>query len=447
MKRILLGLGLPLALFMFARAASASTLTLTPSSGSYASGASFNVDIDINTSGAQVDGVDVYSLHFNPALLQVNDANSGTTGIQITAGSLLPQTLTNTVNNSTGVIQFSQVTTGGTHYSGSGVLASISFKAIANGTSAVTFDFTQGSTADTNVAGAGVDTLSSVGNASFTVTGGNPPNPPPPPPPGPTPAPTPTPPPPTGYSVDAGKYPNGMFIKYFGDATVYILNGGTKYPITDWTIYQNRVPTSRFIITVPGNVTFTTGPIVGLRSGTLVKSVNSATVYLFDGSNRLAFTSSTDFLSLGYKFNQVYVINDDNLFNGYPVININKPTFSRPQRTLFKYANNPTIYFLDSGTKRAFTSMFMFKAWYDRLDQIITVPDTETYPDSATYVLLPNGIVVKPQNTSNYYMIADAVARPLNYDYMLSLGIASNQYLTVSTDDLNRHGTIGAEWR
>jgi hypothetical protein len=450
MKRVLLGVGMLVAVFAFTKAASAATLTLSPASGTYNANDNFTVNVNLDTTGQAIDGVDLFYLKFNPSILQVVDANGSASGVQITPGSLLPQTLSNTADNSTGKITFSQVTTGGTTYTGSGILASITFKAAFNGTSSLTFDFTPGSTADTNVAGGGVDKLTSVNSASFTVTGGvvNPnPTPTPVPTPTPTPTPTPIPPPPSGYGVDPTKYPNGMFVKYAADPTVFILNGGTKYPITDWTVYQNRVPTSRFIITIPDSVTFPTGAIVGLRSGTLIKASNNATVYLFDGTNRLAFTSQTDFLSLGYKFNQVYVINDVNLFNTYPVININKPTFSRPQGTLFKYANNPTIYFLDNGTKRAFTSMFMFKAWYDRLDQIITVPDTETYANASTYVLLPNGAIVRPQNTSNYYVIADTVVRPLNYDYMLSLGVQASQYLTVSQDDLDRHGTIGAEWR
>src|SRR5581483_9710470 len=237
MRRVLLSLGVAFAVFAIAHAAQAATLTLSPSSGTFTAGQAFNVNINLDTQGAAVDGVDVFYLHYNPAILQIQDANAGTSGVQVTAGSLFPQTLSNTADNSAGKLTFSQVASGGTNYTGAGLLATISFKGIANGTSAVTFDFTPGSTSDTNVAGAGVDKLTSVGNASFTVTGGTPP-PNPPPPPNPTPTPTPTPPPPGGYTVDPTKYPNGMFIKYASDPTVYILNGGSKYPITDWTVYQ-----------------------------------------------------------------------------------------------------------------------------------------------------------------------------------------------------------------
>src|SRR3989338_7560680 len=147
-------------------------LTLTPSSTTIPVGQTFTVDINLDTKGAAIDGVDIYSLRYNPAILEVVDSNTSQSGIQIIPGTLLANTLTNTVNASNGTIQFSQVTAGGSTYTGSGKLASITFKAKSAGTSALTFDFTLGNTSDTNVAGAGQDKLASVTNGSFTVTGG-----------------------------------------------------------------------------------------------------------------------------------------------------------------------------------------------------------------------------------------------------------------------------------
>ncbi len=171
MNKVIFWIGLPLILFGTVKIASAATLSLSPSTNSYTSGQVFTVDINLDTQGAAIDGVDLYFLRYNSAILEVQDSNSSVSGTQITPGSLLSQTLTNTVDAASGKVTFSQVTTGGTTYNGSGKLASISFKALANGTSSVAFDFTPGSTADTNVAGAGVDKLTGVTNGSYTVTG------------------------------------------------------------------------------------------------------------------------------------------------------------------------------------------------------------------------------------------------------------------------------------
>jgi hypothetical protein len=163
--------------FSYAKAAAAATLNFNPTSGSFTAGQTFTVDVNLDTAGAAIDGVDLYKVHFSPSILQVKDMDTGTSGVQITEGTLFSQTLTNSADNSAGTITFSQLTTGGTTYTGSGKLATITFVATANGTSPVTFDFTLGSTSDTNVAGGKVDKLTSVNSASFTVTGGTYPTP------------------------------------------------------------------------------------------------------------------------------------------------------------------------------------------------------------------------------------------------------------------------------
>lgn len=52
------------------------------------------------------------------------------------------------------------------------MLATITFKAISNGSSPLKFNFTLNESTDTNVAGAGKDLLVSVGEGRYTVGGG-----------------------------------------------------------------------------------------------------------------------------------------------------------------------------------------------------------------------------------------------------------------------------------
>ncbi|HEY4480379.1 MAG TPA: cohesin domain-containing protein [Candidatus Paceibacterota bacterium] len=146
--------------------ASAATLSVSPSSQSVNVGDTFTVTINLDTQGSQVDGVDLRYLNYNPALLQVQ-------GNQITPGSLMPMTLANTVNSSNGRITFSQVALGGNKYNGSGVLATVTFKAIAEGSANLTFSHTSNSTTDSNVAANGSDVLSAVVNGSYTIGSGS----------------------------------------------------------------------------------------------------------------------------------------------------------------------------------------------------------------------------------------------------------------------------------
>lgn len=151
-----------------AQVSQTASLSLSPSSTSVNVNNTFTVGIVLNTGGQAAYGVDVNKLHFNPSLFQVVDADSGTAGVQISPGALMALTIVNTVDNTAGTIQFSQLATPGSTYNGSGTLATVTFRAIAAGTSSATFDFTLGSGTDSNVAGLGGDLLGSVSSGSYT---------------------------------------------------------------------------------------------------------------------------------------------------------------------------------------------------------------------------------------------------------------------------------------
>lgn len=147
----------------------AATLSLSPSGGGFTVGAIIPVAIILNTQGAAIEGADISSLNYNPALLEVQDEDASMPGVQIVPGSLMPTVAVNSVDSAQGKIAFSQVTSGTATFMGMGPLASIRFKVLAAGSAIVAFDFTAGNTADTNVAAAGADILTSVANGLYTL--------------------------------------------------------------------------------------------------------------------------------------------------------------------------------------------------------------------------------------------------------------------------------------
>ncbi len=152
------------------KASSTTALRLSPTTTTVGPNQTFNVDILLDTGGENIDGIDIFYLRFNPSLLQVVDANTGVTGVQISPTTLLPATSANLVDNTAGTLQFSQTTSGGSTFTGSGKIATINFKSLTTaGTASVTFDFTLNSTTDTNVSAIGSDKLTIVQNASLVV--------------------------------------------------------------------------------------------------------------------------------------------------------------------------------------------------------------------------------------------------------------------------------------
>src|SRR5258708_3184890 len=263
----------------------------------------------------------------------------------------------------------------------------------------------------------------------------------PPPPPGPTPTPgpgpTPPPPPPTPTPIPPGdRYPTGLIFKYPGNPTVYIKDGSIVHPITDFTVFRNQVPGSRPIATLPATVTFTNGSNLGLRSGTLIKSSDNPTVYLMVGSSKRAFASAAEFTSNGYRFNQVYVINDPPLVNSIPATT---DAFVRPFGSLVKYASSPAVYFINPiRQKRGYSTLQMFNLWNGSIRDVITIPDSETYPDGPL-ALLPSGTLVKGSGPT-IYLVFDTTLRPFpTHHHLTDFGFRFDQVVTVPDPDLNLH--------
>lgn len=145
-------------------------LALDPQTQTLKTGQTFAINIMLNTGDKPIDGVDIYSLHYDPSLLQVVDDNPGQKGTQITPGKILPLNAANMVDDKLGLIKFGQVAKGGTSYTGTGVLATIHFRAVNSGTAFLKFDFSQGSTIDSNAAYRGQDKLARVVDGIYTIS-------------------------------------------------------------------------------------------------------------------------------------------------------------------------------------------------------------------------------------------------------------------------------------
>jgi hypothetical protein len=147
-----------------------SVISLDPQTKTVSLGDTFAANIVLDTGGGQIDGVDIYALHYDPTILSVIDDLPNQKGTQIQPGNVFPYNAANIVDSSTGTIKFSQVAAGGTTYTGKGTVATIHFKAIGAGTTYLKFDFNKGSTVQTNAAHRGKNDLTNVVDAIYSVT-------------------------------------------------------------------------------------------------------------------------------------------------------------------------------------------------------------------------------------------------------------------------------------
>ncbi len=147
------------------KALAAASLSFSPASGAYALNSEITVNVILNTGGSNTDGVDVVIKYDGNKLQYLSN----------TYGSLYANTFSpNTATSGQVILRATTASTSPpTYYNGTGTFSTIKFKAIAEGTANLYFDFTSGSTVDSNVAYQGEDILGSVSNASFTIGGGS----------------------------------------------------------------------------------------------------------------------------------------------------------------------------------------------------------------------------------------------------------------------------------
>lgn len=159
-----------------AAAAAAASLSLSPASATHNLNGIFTVDIVLDTGGDAVSGATAM-LTFDTTKLSVQDSDPATAGIQIRPGPVLgqlPVAGSNSVDAAAGTIRY-DAGTAGTTYTGRGVLATITLKAIAQGTGQVNFVFNPSSTTNTSLVAAAsgpTNLLTVVNNGVYTIGSG-----------------------------------------------------------------------------------------------------------------------------------------------------------------------------------------------------------------------------------------------------------------------------------
>ena len=112
---------------LFATSVHAAQVYVDPSYREVVKGENFTVDIIVNPDGSEVYGTS-YDLYFNTTLL---NATLQTKGSFLSQDGAITNLLKNEINNTIGKIRYGEARTGGVGVFNSGILATITFRAIA----------------------------------------------------------------------------------------------------------------------------------------------------------------------------------------------------------------------------------------------------------------------------------------------------------------------------
>jgi len=146
----------------------AATFSLSPASGSTVSG-TFDVTLNLtDLGGKRVSGVDVY-LNYERSKLEAQNIN--------VSGGIFADYPLQTIDSASGKIAIGAIATPGSPVTSPGKIATITFKALASsGSTTLNFDYTAGSTTDSNIteAGTGTDILTSPPTVTYNIQSSGP---------------------------------------------------------------------------------------------------------------------------------------------------------------------------------------------------------------------------------------------------------------------------------
>lgn len=229
--------------------------------------------------------------------------------------------------------------------------------------------------------------------------------------------------------------PEGTLIKYPGDPTVYVIEGGNKRPIPSYEIYEREF-SGRPIAVISQVLQYPTGPAVKFSAGALLKSSTSPTVYLIvDNESKYAFKSAQEFARFGYRFDLVKTASEQDLalYSNAAFLALTYHATGN----LVKYPDSATVYRIENRTKRGFSSRAVFLS-YARFSQVLTIDPSFQYPDGPV-MGFPEGALLKGSGLT-VYLIENSMRRPFTEAAsFFKLGYSFSQVRQVSEQDLTLH--------
>ncbi|MFC1632539.1 hypothetical protein ACFL1U_00135 [Patescibacteria group bacterium] len=243
-------------------------------------------------------------------------------------------------------------------------------------------------------------------------------------------------------SVPPSIYLNQMVLKGSG-LTLYYIEGGEKRAFSSSRVFKTWSTFAN--VSVVSDATLTAIPsstIMNFRDGTLIKGSAPAVYVVEDGVKR-PFKSSSVFRALGYTFERVLTVSDQELalHSSGPAIT-NSATI--PDQTLIK-GTGTTVYYTDNGKKHPFSSGNIFRTWGTTRDiNIVSDAFLESIP---RYPVMGfrSGSLVRAKGTPTVYYIEDGLRRAFrNQCTFDTLGFKTSNILIVSSIDILRNSSAAA---
>ena len=189
----------------------------------------------------------------------------------------------------------------------------------------------------------------------------------------------------------------GDLVKQTGDPAVYLVDadGVTIHPFPHYNVYNSWGYPANFGTVLTTNLSgFTVGNDVEFRDGSLIRALETPAVYAVSGKVLRPIVSAEVFETLGYNYDNITWLPQSFLDKYGTTGTMLESTTLHPNGTLVKYASSSTVYLIQDGAKRAFSSASVIASNGYAGTPVITIPSSETYADGSSIVVTEEAIMV-----------------------------------------------------
>ena len=243
------------------------------------------------------------------------------------------------------------------------------------------------------------------------------------------------------FNSDLKLYKSGKIIKYSPDnelirdnkGNVYLSESGKKRKFTSPKLFEHLnykwvdIKDDQFISF------YLDGLDVIYPDETLIKREDNDKIYYIEDKMRREITSSTLMSVLGFDFNSVVSVNNDE-FNHFP----ESRTMKYPNNSLIRSADSPSIYLIENEKKKEFTSAVLFETAGYKWNNVIDIDNNEInqYPNDGK-VLYPDGFLVKSKDAPEIYFLESEKRRKITSAVLFeNLGYNWNDVISINSDEI-----------
>lgn len=211
-------------------------------------------------------------------------------------------------------------------------------------------------------------------------------------------------------TVSVPTHPNGTLIKTANNDNVFVLDKGARRYIPSPQIFESHNQWKN-VVTISDleMASYSMGDYILFRDGTLISDKDK--VYIVEHGFKRPFVSPAVFETRGYKWENVKMVNNQQILNLHPTGPVVNSLDQRTDGDLIKTANSSNVYVLENGKRRLIPSPLVFDMRY-RWNDVVTISSQEIgfYPLGRT-IGFPDGMLVKDDNSA--YVIENSTKRPI----------------------------------